>query len=398
MENIKAIYQRDLKAMISSPLVIVTILALCIMPSLYTLINVRAIWNPYDVSEVKNIPVAVVNHDTGANMAGQKLNLGDTVVQTLKKNRQLDWKFSSAQTADTKLKEGSYYAEIVIPSNFSKSLSSIAGDDPHRAKLIYKANSRDAPMGGKITETAAKTLVNQVQTQFLQTVNTTLFSKLNVLGNKAKSQQGQILELKDWIIALSDSMDLATGALGEINHTSTNMEAVLTGLKPVMSASQNVDVLQQSNSATMSSLHSVQGSVNKAFNSLGTNLNSATASANRLNSNIKQLNRSANSTNKSAVNSMLNRAISSVNLLKGQVTPLQSFLKSINGQSHLSAISGLNDTLGNVVSLLNAEKSQLRSLKSTLASQGRLTTGDLNSAANDANRITGGHEHRFRSV
>lgn len=390
MENIKAIYQRDLKAMISSPLVLVTILALCFMPSLYTLINVRAVWNPYDVSEIKNIPVAVVNHDTGANLAEQKLNVGNTVVQTLKKDHQLDWRFASAKTADAKLKEGSYYAEIIIPSNFSKSLSSIAGDNPQRAKLVYKANSRDAPMGGKITETAAKTLVNQVQTNFLETVNTTLFSKLNVLGDKAKSQQGQILELKDWIIALSDSMDLATGALGEVNHTSTNMEAILTGLKPVMSASQNVDVLQQSNSATLSSLHSVQGSVDKAFNSLNTNLNSASASANRLNSIVKQLNRSASSTNKSAVNDMLNRAISQVNLLKGQITPLQTFLKSINGQSHLSAITGLNDTLGNVVSLLNAEKTQLQSLKSTLASQGRLTSGEIATAANNANRITVG--------
>ncbi|GAW98232.1 YhgE/Pip domain-containing protein [Secundilactobacillus mixtipabuli] len=388
MENIKAIYQRDLKAMLTSPLVIVMILALCILPSLYTLINVRAMWNPYDVSEIKNIPVAVVNHDTGASIAGKNLNVGKTVVKTLKEKPGLDWQFTSAEKADARVKEGKYYAEIIIPSNFSQSLASIASDNPHRAKLIYKANSRDAPMGGKITETAAKTLVSQVQTNFLETVNTTLFSKLNVLGDKAKSQQGQILALKDWIISLSDSMDLATGALGEINHTSTNMQAILTGLKPVMSASQNVDVLQQSNSATMASLHSVQGSVNKAFSSLNTNLNSATASANRLNSIVKQLNRSASSTNKSAVNDMLNRAISQVDLLKGQVTPLQSFLKSINGQSHLAAISGLNDNLGNVVSLLNTEKSQLRSLKGTLDRQGRLTSGDIASAANNTHRIT----------
>lgn len=390
MENIKAIYQRDLKAMFTSPLVIVMILALCILPSLYTLINVRAMWNPYDVSEIKNIPVAVVNHDTGASIAGKNLNVGKTVVKTLKEKPGLDWQFTSAEKADARVKEGKYYAEIIIPSNFSQSLASIASDNPHRAKLIYKANSRDAPMGGKITETAAKTLVSQVQTNFLETVNTTLFSKLNVLGDKAKSQQGQILALKDWIISLSDSMDLATGALGEINHTSTNMQAILTGLKPVMSASQNVDVLQQSNSATMASLHSVQGSVNKAFSSLNTNLNSATASANRLNSIVKQLNRSASSTNKSAVNDMLNRAISQVDLLKGQVTPLQSFLKSINGQSHLAAISGLNDNLGNVVSLLNTEKSQLRSLKGTLDRQGRLTSGDIASAANNTHRITVG--------
>lgn len=77
MENVKLIYQRDFKAIISSPLVIIVFLALCILPSLYTLINVRAMWNPYDTSEIKNIPVAVVNHDQGATLAGTKLNVGD---------------------------------------------------------------------------------------------------------------------------------------------------------------------------------------------------------------------------------------------------------------------------------------------------------------------------------
>lgn len=388
MENVKLVYQRDLKAMFSSPLVILTILALCILPSLYTLINVRAIWNPYDTSEIKNIPVAVVNKDTGASLAGKQLNVGDTVIKQLKSDHQLNWKFASADKADARLKTGKYYAEIIIPKNFSQSLASIAGDNPHKAKLIYKANSRDSPMGGKITETAAKTLVNKVQTNFLETVNTTIFSRLNVLGDRAKNQQSQILELKDWIITLSNSMNLATGALSSISHTTTNMEAVLTALKPVMTASQNVDILQQTNSSTISSMHSVQGSVNKAFGSLETNLNSANASANRLNSIVQNLNKTASSTNRSTVNNLLNRAISQVDLLKGQITPLQSFLRSINGQSRLAALSGLNSTLGGAVSLLNEEKTQLKSLKSTLSTTGRLTSADIASAASDTHAIT----------
>ncbi|MTV82701.1 YhgE/Pip domain-containing protein [Secundilactobacillus folii] len=388
MENVKLIFQRDLKAMFTSPLVVVMMLALCILPSLYTLINVRAIWNPYDTSEIKNIPVAVVNKDTGASLAGQQLNVGDTVIKQLKSDHQLDWQFASASQADARVKTGKYYAEIIIPKNFSKSLASIAGDNPHKAKLVYKANSRDSPMGGKITETAAKTLVNQVETNFLETVNTTIFSKLNVLGNKAKNKQAQILELKDWIITLSNSMDLATGALSEISHTTTNMATVLTALKPVMTASQNVDVLQSSNSATISSLHSVQGSVNKAFSSLETNLHSANAGANRLNSIVNNLNRSASSTNRSTVNNLLNRAISQVDLLKGQITPLRSFLKSVNGQSNLETLSGLNSTLGGAVSLLNEEKSQLRSLKSTLNATGKLTSADIASVANNTHRLT----------
>lgn len=390
MENVKLIYQRDFKAIISSPLVIIVFLALCILPSLYTLINVRAMWNPYDTSEIKNIPVAVVNHDQGATLAGSKLNVGDQVISQLKSDHQLDWRFTSAKTADTRLRSGKYYAEIVIPANFSASLASIAGSNPHKAKIVYRANSRDSPMGGKITETAAKTLVNQVQTNFLETVNTTIFSKLNVLGDKAQSQKAEILELKDWIITLDDSMNLATGALSEVNHASTNMAAILTGLKPVMTASQNVDVLQTTNTETISSLNSVQKTINKAFSSLNTNLNSAATSANRLNSTVKRLNSSASSSSKSAVNATLNQAISQVNLLKGQVTPLQSFLKSVNGQSKLQALSGLNNTLGNVVSLLNAEKTQLKSLKSTLNETGRLTSADINSATANSRRITNG--------
>ncbi|ANZ64997.1 hypothetical protein AYR62_13525 [Secundilactobacillus paracollinoides] len=377
MSNVKAIYQRDLRALFSSPFVIITFLALCILPSLYTLINVRAIWNPYDTSEIKNIPVAVVNKDQGATLAGQKLNVGQTVVKTLKNDHQLNWKFASAKTATTKLRSGQYYAEIVIPKNFSKSLSSIAGSHAHKAKLVYRANSRDSPMGGKITETAAKTLVNQVQTTFLETVNTTIFSKLNILGNKAQSQSAEILELKDWIITMSNSMSLATGALSEISQTSTNMASILTGLKPVMTASQNVDVLQTTNTETISSLRSVQKTINKAFTSLNTNLSSANAGASRLNHTLNQLNSEVSSGSRSTVSTTLNRAISQVDLLKGQITPLQSFLKSVNGQAKLQGLTGLNNTLGNAVSLLNATKTQLKSLKSTLNTTGKLTSGDI---------------------
>lgn len=80
---------------------------------------------------------------------------------------------------------------------------------------------------------------------------------------------------------------------------------------------------------------------------------------------------------RSTVSTTLNRAISQVDLLKGQITPLQSFLKSVNGQAKLQGLTGLNNTLGNAVSLLNATKTQLKSLKSTLNTTGKLTSGDI---------------------
>lgn len=389
MSTIRAIYLRDLKAMFSFRFTIVTILALVVLPSLYTLINVRALWNPYDTTEIKNIPVAVVNQDQGATLQGKQLAVGDQMISTLKKDKQLDWQFTSAKTASERLKSGKYYAEIIIPKDFSKHLASITSDNPKKAKIIYKSNARDSPMGGKITETAANTLVNQVQQTFLKQVNREIFSVLNLVGNKAGSQQAEILALKDWIVTLGDSMNLATNVLGDVSSASTNMATVLTGLKPVISASQNIDVLQQSNAAMITSLSSVQGTVNKAFSSLNTNLKAADASGKQLNSLVSQLNRTTSSTTKGQVNSQINRAIQQVDLLKNQLTPLETFLKSLNQQAHLSAITSLTTTLSGTKQLLTTEKSQLNQLKRTVTAAGNTSAADRASALRTARQING---------
>ncbi len=52
-KNIKLIYQRDLKAIFKYKAALLTISALCILPCLYTLVNVKAIWNPYTSHEVQ---------------------------------------------------------------------------------------------------------------------------------------------------------------------------------------------------------------------------------------------------------------------------------------------------------------------------------------------------------
>lgn len=70
-KNIKLIYQRDIKAIFKYKAALLTITALCVLPCLYTLVNVKAIWNPYTSQEVSKIPVAVVNNDQGDNCSGQ---------------------------------------------------------------------------------------------------------------------------------------------------------------------------------------------------------------------------------------------------------------------------------------------------------------------------------------
>lgn len=80
-------YRNDWKRILRSPVALIVVAGLCILPSLYAWINIQACWNIYD--NTSDIPVAVVNSDKGASYRGKSMNVGSDVVEKLKK-KQLD--------------------------------------------------------------------------------------------------------------------------------------------------------------------------------------------------------------------------------------------------------------------------------------------------------------------
>ena len=72
-------------------------------------------WDPY--SNTGHIKVAVVNEDQGDKIRGKKINVGNTLEDTLKNNDKFDWQFVSREKADHEIRMGKYYAGIYIPRN-----------------------------------------------------------------------------------------------------------------------------------------------------------------------------------------------------------------------------------------------------------------------------------------
>ena len=66
----------------------------------------------------RNLPVAVVNNDTGAKINGKDINVGNEIVEQLKKNKSIGWKIVGDWQGNYGLNEGKYYALIEIPSEF----------------------------------------------------------------------------------------------------------------------------------------------------------------------------------------------------------------------------------------------------------------------------------------
>ena len=68
----------------------IVLVALILIPSIYTVVFLGSMWDPYGNSG--DLPVAVVNRDKAVEYNDKKLDVGDQLVKKLKDNDSLDFK------------------------------------------------------------------------------------------------------------------------------------------------------------------------------------------------------------------------------------------------------------------------------------------------------------------
>jgi putative membrane protein len=80
MHNILQILRRDFKRLFKAPAALIVLMALLVLPSIYTWYNVVAFWDPYN--STGGLKVCVVNQDAGADSdVTGPLNVGDVVAE-----------------------------------------------------------------------------------------------------------------------------------------------------------------------------------------------------------------------------------------------------------------------------------------------------------------------------
>ena len=196
--HISELLKKDFKDVFTkNPIVVLTLLAIIILPSLYALINIQACWDPYD--NTGNLEFAVANLDTGSSFEGEDINVGDQLEDELKRNDDFYWTFVSEDELREGVKNGTYYAGIIIPKNFSSSIKSITSDDPHSAELEYVVNRKTNPMASKLSDSAARAVYNKVNAKIVQFIDVAAYSKLGQLqaalasgASKMSSGAGQL--------------------------------------------------------------------------------------------------------------------------------------------------------------------------------------------------------------
>lgn len=195
MKLIWGIFKRDICHATRNVIAVIVSMGLVVVPALYAWFNIAASWDPY--GNTKALKVAVANTDKGykSELVPVRINVGETIISTLRANDQLDWQFVGRDKAIDGVKSGDYYAAIVIPKQFSADMMTLFSTNIKHAQLKYYLNEKINPIAPHITDQGATTVVNTIDKTFAKTIaQVGLDLASNVLRYSKSPQMAQYME------------------------------------------------------------------------------------------------------------------------------------------------------------------------------------------------------------
>ncbi|MGG0707001.1 YhgE/Pip family protein [Bacillus paramobilis] len=283
MKQIWRIYKTDLRNVAKHWAAIVIVLGLMILPSLYAWFNIKASWDPY--GNTKEVPIAVSNQDAGSNLRGKDINIGDEIVDSLKKNKNLGWKFVDEKQAIYGVERGDYYASITIPKDFSEKIATVLDENPQKPELDYYVNEKVNAIAPKITAKGASGITEEISKNFVKTANGEIFKVFNDLGIDLETNLPSIEKVKDLVFKLEaqfpemntlmdKALDDATRAEDVVKVAQKELPVVESVINDGQDTLKSLDAFFARNDET---LNRAPGTIKNNLIAMQTGLNSAAA-------------------------------------------------------------------------------------------------------------------------
>jgi putative membrane protein len=195
------------------------------IPIMYSGFFLGSIWDPY--GQVKNLPVAFVNEDKGAQLNGQTVNIGQSVEQKLKGNHDLGWEFVNKQQADDGVNSGHFYAVVTVPTDFSAKAASITATQPQQAVIRYTTTPAKNYIGSLVSNQAAEKVKTSVAEQITQAYAKGVLENIGKLGDGLETAAGGAATLHGGLTQLQAGAQTYTGGVKQL---AVNQRAMANGL------------------------------------------------------------------------------------------------------------------------------------------------------------------------
>lgn len=348
-----------------------------LVPVIYGFVYLAANWDPY--GRVKDLPVAMVNEDTGASYDDQTIQAGHEIQEELVSQKTFQWHVTDAKDADDGLADGRYYLVMHIPADFSRDLVSPASESPERAQITLRRNDANGFVIGSVTGQSQSKVESAVDKAAVEAYFKAVFRNLaKIRDGMVTAHDGAdrlnagLKDAKSGSAQLVDATGQANTAVIKLSDGANELNAKAPEL--VSGASQLQDGLAQlgQGSATLSNgATQVAGGTQELYDTLAPGLDliaqnqaSTKANVNTLNSNVQTLNQAVNSQTGS---------------ISSRFTQLQSGLDQLaSAIPQVSQNKGYQDARQR---LIEAQQTQtaIATTSSTLAAQSQSVANQLNS-------------------
>ncbi|WP_176463546.1 YhgE/Pip domain-containing protein [Oceanobacillus manasiensis] len=238
MKNILRIFTKDAKNTGTNWVALILIGGLILLPSLYAWFNIKASWDPY--GQTDQIPIGIVNEDTGSTLRDEDINVGQELVDTLKENPSMDWQFEDKEKAMDKLEYGDYFAVIVIPENFSSKLGTVVDDQPEKADMEYYVNEKINAIAPKITDKGASALIDEISSNFISTVNGVIFETFNDIGIELEQDLPDIERFEQYIFDIEENLPEINELINQSLTDATSAEEVINRAQSLVPEAEQV--------------------------------------------------------------------------------------------------------------------------------------------------------------
>lgn len=366
MKKIFKVFRRDLRRIRKNPAALSVIIGLCIIPSLYAWINIKACWDPY--VNTGNLPVAIVNNDQGAVVEGKEVNVGNEIIDQLKQNDSIGWKFVDNWQGNYGLNEGEYYAMIEIPADFSKGLTSLTTGNPQKPDIIYKVNEKTNAIATKITNVAKDEVTKEIKSNFVDTVNKEAFEMLNKLGGKLETNKPAILQIKDTLDSANSSLKEIQGFVQKANTDSQSLSKYLNSVKnDLPKVTSQLNNLQSTMESSKTLINSTQQTVNSVSSSFSNDVITMQSMNNELQSLLTKLSQLNEAMDTTKMIETVNQLITTTDSLSKILSTSIESLEKVNAVKPNASITSLINMMKKTQDMVAAEKTQLEALKTAIS-------------------------------
>jgi putative membrane protein len=185
---------------------------------------------------IDTIPAAIVNQDslvsttapdgtTTPVFAGRQL-----VTELTGGSKGFDWTITNEKDAKKALADGTIYAVLTVPKNFSSSILSLSSPHPQQAKLAITTDDAHSYLTGAVAQSVGSSMAsafgNAVTSQYIAGI----YSSIGQLGSSLGTAADGATDLSKGVASYTGGVDSLAGGLGTLDSGASKLTALGQGV------------------------------------------------------------------------------------------------------------------------------------------------------------------------